>query len=128
MAVNEKVSKALKTAANYLEKSISAFNQKDEASFSDGLWHVAAELEYALFIFSITFQNENVSSWKPNLEKTNINPALEDVRTLLSEAERFVIDGRLLESYKNVYVARNYIRKVQEVLAKKVCEKPKRQK
>ncbi|MEM2994805.1 MAG: hypothetical protein QXI91_02150 [Candidatus Bathyarchaeia archaeon] len=127
MAANEKVLKALKTAANYLEKSILAFNQKDEASLSNGLWHVAAELEYALFLFSITFQNENAVLWKSNPERTDINPTLEEVQALLSEAEKLVVDGRLLESYKNVYVARNYVRKVQEILAKKLREKPKRQ-
>jgi hypothetical protein len=119
MTVNEKVLRALRTAANYLEKSVLAFNQNDEATFTGNLWHVAAELEYALFMFSIISQNEKSPSWKPNPEKTDIKSALEEAQTLLSEAEKFAVSGRLLESYKNAYVARYYIRKVQEDLAKK---------
>lgn len=119
--VNEKVLRSLKAAVDYLERAITAFNQKDETPFADSLWHVAAELEYALFLFSITFQNENVSQYKIKLnpEKTEIKPVLEEAQNLLREAEKFAADGKLLESYKNAYVARHYIRKVQEDLTKK---------
>jgi hypothetical protein len=125
MATNEKVLGALRTAANYLEKSMLALNQDNEASFADNLWHVAAELEYALFIFSIVLQNEHNPSFKSSHEKVNVKSILEEAQCLLSEAENFAVNGRLLESYKNVYVARNYIRKVQENLAKKKREKIK---
>lgn len=128
MAVNEKVLRALRTATNYLEKSIEAFNQKNEVSFADNFWHVAAELEYALFLFSITFQNENSHSWKPNPEKTDTKSVLEEVQNLLSEAEKSAVNEKLLESYKSAYIARHYIRKVQEDLAKKKREKLKKQK
>lgn len=124
--INEKVLRALRKAANYLEKSMLDFNQKDEASFADNLWHVAAELEYALFMFSITFQNEKSLSWKPNPEKTDVKSVLEEVQSLLSEAEKFVADGKLLESYRSTYIARHCIRKVQEDIAKKKRERLKK--
>ena len=123
--INEKVSNALKSAATHLENSVLALNKKDENSFADNLWHVAAELEYALFLFSITFSNEiNLSSWKRNPEPKKIETAsmLAEVKNLLDEAERLVANERLLDAYKSAYVARHYVLKVQEDLAKRKRE------
>jgi hypothetical protein len=125
MMINGKVSKALKSAAVYLENSMLALDTKDENSFADSLWHVAAELEYALFLFSITFPNEsNLSSWKRNPEPKKIETAsmLAEMKNLLNEAERFVVEERMLDAYKSAYVARHYVLKVQEDLAKKKRE------
>jgi hypothetical protein len=125
MTINEKMSKALKSAAVYLENAILALDKKDENSFADSLWHVAAELEYALFLFSITFPNEsNLLSWKRNRElgKIETGSMLAEVKNLLNEAERFVVKERLLDAYKSAYVAKHYVLKVQEDLAKKKRE------
>jgi hypothetical protein len=125
MTINEKASNALKSAANHLENSILALNKKDESSFADSLWHVAAELEYALFLFSIMFPDEgNLWSWKRKLElkKIETGSVLFELKNLLEEAERFFVDKRLLDAYKNAYIARHYALKVQEDLAKKKRE------
>jgi hypothetical protein len=123
MTVNEKIHKTLKTANGYLEKSITALNNKDENLFSECLWHVAAELEYALFLFSITLQNENnLVNLKQNPKKIDAMPNLGEVQSLLNEAERFMANAKLLEAYKNVYMARHYTLKIQEGLAKKKRE------
>jgi hypothetical protein len=125
MMINEKVSNALRSATTHLENSMVALNKKDENSFADSLWHVAAELEYALFLFSITFPNEsNLSSWKrnPELKKIETASMLAEMKNLLNEAERFVVEERLLDAYKSAYVARHYVLTVQEDLAKKKRE------
>ena len=124
MTINEKISKALKSATSHLENSMLALNKKDENSFADSLWHVSAELEYILFLFSITFPNESdLSKWKPNLElKSETGSMLIDVGNLLNEAERFVVNERLLDAYKDAYTTRHYILKVQEDFAKKQRE------
>ncbi len=125
MSINEKVSNVLKSALTYLENSILALNKKDEDSFADSLWHVAAELEYALFLFSITFPDEgSLSNWKrkPESKKVDSGSMLVEVRNLLSESERFFADGRLQDAYKSAYIARHCILKVQEDLAKKKRE------
>ena len=125
MMINEKVSNALKSAATHLENAILALNKKDENSFADSLWHVAAELEYALFLFLITFSDEiNLSSWKRNPEPKKIETAsmLAEVKNLLDEAERLVANERLLDAYKSAYVAKHYVLKVQEDLAKRKRE------
>lgn len=120
MTFKEKILKALEKANEYLEKFMFALNNKNENLFSDIFWHVAAELEYALFIFSITIQDENsLTNVKLNPKKVDAVPNLSEVQSLLNKAERFMVDGKLLEAYKNVYVARNYLLKIQEGLAKK---------
>jgi hypothetical protein len=104
-----------------LENSVLALNKKDENLFADSLWHVASELEYALFLFSIMFPDENsLSSWKRKSElKIEVGSMLVEVENLLNEAKKFVVDGKLLDAYRSAHVARHYVLKVQEDLAKK---------
>jgi hypothetical protein len=122
MAINEKVSKALKSAVTHLENSMQTLNKKDEKSLANSVWHVAAELEFALFLISITYPNEiNLSNSKrnPELKKIETDSMLAEAENLLNKAETFVANERLLNAYKNAYVARHYVLKVQEELAKK---------
>lgn len=125
MTTNEKILESLKSAVTYLGNSMLALNKKDENSFSYNIWHVAAELEYALFMFSITFQNESSRfEWKPNpeLKKTETDSVLFTVQNLINESEKCVTDGKLFDAYKSVYIARRYVLRVQEDLAKKKRE------
>ncbi|MEM2947601.1 MAG: hypothetical protein QXN96_05135 [Candidatus Bathyarchaeia archaeon] len=127
MASNDKILKALESAANYLEKSISALSSEDENSFKEHFWHVAAELEYALFMFSLTFQEENTdkSKWKPNpdVKKDDVHNVLAKVRSMLDNAKRLLISGKFLDAYKDVYVARHCVFAVEEIFAKKKHER-----
>jgi len=125
MTANEKMLKALKTAKSHLEDSMMALNKKDEDSFDKSLWDTAAELEYALFLFSITFQNESdKSNWKPNpdLKKIETGSVLVEAENLLKEAEKSIANKNLQNAYRNAYIARHYLLKVQEDLAKKKRE------
>jgi hypothetical protein len=125
MTVDEKILKSLRSAIAYLENSISALDKNDESSLADNIWHVAAELEYALFVLSIRIQNESyVLKLKSNreLEKIGADSMLVDVRNLLNEAEKFVLSERLQDAYKSAYVARHYTLTIKEDLAKKKLE------
>jgi hypothetical protein len=125
MTANEEILGSLKTAITHLKNSILALDKKDEGSFADSLWHVAAELEFALFLFSMKFQDESsVSKLKPNpeLKKVETGSLLLDVQNLLNEAEKCLRNQKLLDSYKNAHMARHYVLKVQEDLAKKKRE------
>jgi hypothetical protein len=125
MAVDEKILKSLKSAAAYLENSALALDKKDEGLLADNVWHVAAELEYALFLLAIKTQNENdLSELKSNHEfkKADVDSMLVDVKNLLNETEKFVLSGRLQEAYKSAYAARHYTFKIKEDLAKKKRE------
>jgi len=125
MAADRKILKALKSAISYLDNSMPALDRKDEDSLANSIWHVAAELEYALFLFSITFEDGvDKSKWKlnPKLKKTELGPTLVTVRDLLNDAEKCMQSEKLLDAYKNAYIARHYILKVQKEFAKKKRE------
>jgi hypothetical protein len=122
MTVDEKILRSLKSAVTYLESSTCALDKKDEGLLADSIWHVAAELEYALFLFSIKAQNENaMPELKSNLgfEEANVDSALVEVKNLLCEAEKFVLNGRLQDAYESAYAARHCTLKIRDGLAKK---------
>jgi hypothetical protein len=125
MAVNEKILMALKSVAPYLENSIRALAEKDENSLMDNVWHVAAELEYALFLFSITFEEEaEKPKWRsnPKLRKVEVDSALVTVQDLLKEVYKHMKEKNLLEAYKEANIARHYVLKVQRDFARKKRE------
>ena len=122
MAANKKILKALKSAITYVDNSMPAMDKKDENSLADTIWHVAAELEYVLFLFSITVQDKvDKSKWKlnPKLKKVELGPTLVTVQDLLNEAEKCMKNEKLLDAYKSAYIARHYILKVQKEFARK---------
>jgi len=108
-----------------------AVDKKDDDLLTDSVWHAAAELEYALFLFSMTVQNEiDKSKWKlnPKLKKVEVGPTLVTVQDLLNEAEKCTENEKLLDAYKSAYIARNYMLKVQKDFAKKKREALKKKK
>jgi hypothetical protein len=125
MAANEKIFLAIKSAATYLENSIRALAKKDESSLMDNVWHVAAELEYALFLFSIAIEEEadklKLRS-KPRLKKVEVDSALVTVQELLKEVFKHIKEKNLLEAYKEANMARHYMLKVQRDFARKKRE------
>ncbi len=125
MTANDKILKSLKSTVTYLENSIMALDKKDENSFANNIWQVAAELEYMLFLFSMKFQDEiDQLKWKPKpeLKKAETGPMLVEVQNLLNEAEKCMENEKSVDAYKNAYIARHYVLKVQESLAKKKRE------
>ena len=129
MTANEKILKSLKSAMNYLKNSIAALNKKDENLIADSIWHVAAELEYALFLFSIMFQDDvDKSKWKFNskTQLTELDWTIKRVKELLSNAEKLATSKNFLEAYKEAYIARRYILEVQKSFAKKKREELKK--
>jgi hypothetical protein len=131
MAADEKILKALKSAITHLGNSMLAIDKKEDNSLADSVWHVAAELEYALFLFSITVQNEiDKSKWKvnPKLKKVEVGPTLVAVQDLLNEAEKCMTSEKLSDAYKSAYIARHYVLKVQKDFAKKKREAFKKKK
>jgi len=131
MAANEKILNSIKSARTHMESLVQALNNKDESSFDNNLWHLGTELEYALFLFSLTFQDESCNSpskRKPNpeLKKAETAPTLVEAQNLLNEANKCMTNGELFKAYRSAYAARHYVLKVQEDLAKKKREALKR--
>jgi hypothetical protein len=131
MASNEKILKALKSAITHLDNSMLTMDKKDDNSVADSVWHTAAELEYALFLFSITVQGEiDKTKWKlnPKLKKVEVGPMLVTARELLDKAEKCVTNENLLDAYKNAYIARHFILKLQKDFTRKKREALKKKK
>jgi hypothetical protein len=125
MIANDKILKVLESALNHLKLSTSALKNRDENAFSNSVWHVAAELEYALFLFSLAFRNKHDElKIKINPESKNLQfgSVMTEVEDLLEEAKKSIDNGNLLDAYKSAYIARHRVFKVQEVLAKKKRE------
>jgi hypothetical protein len=125
MSVEEKILRSLKSSAAHLDDSILALSKEDEVSFANSLWYAAGELEYALFLFSMKFQDRNdTSKWEPksDAERNEAVSLLRAARVLLDESKRAVAEGMLLDAHKSAYVARCYLFRVQEDLAKRKRE------
>jgi len=123
--------KALKSAIAYLDDSMLAMDKKDDNLLTDSVWLAAAELEYALFLFSMTAQNEiDKSKWKlnPKLKKVEVGPTLVTVQDLLDEAEKYIESEKLSDAYKSAYIARNYMLEIQKDFTKKKREALKKKK
>jgi hypothetical protein len=122
MAIEGKMLRSLKSAVTYLENSALALDKKDEDLLADNIWHAAAELEYALFLLSITTQNENgVTELRSNRrsKEDDVDSALVGVKNLLNEAQKLVLGGTLQDAYKSAYVARHRLLKIEDNLSKK---------
>jgi hypothetical protein len=129
MGLNEKTLKSIQNAMMYFKNLADASSNGDENSFADNLWHLTAELEYMLFLLSITFQNDNESEkWKPDPEMKTMETEsiLANLRSLLSDVEKLLLQGNLREAYRAAYTARHYVLKIRDNLTRKKREALKR--
>ncbi len=111
----EKLAETVKSAMVYLEDSIKTVSKEDDEDVSGLVWRAAAELEYALFLFSIMHQDApEGSSWKLRLRLKDIevDSVLSSTRDLLKEAASSMEDGNLLEAHKKTWMARGYLLKL----------------
>jgi len=122
MALEEKITKAVQSAIRYLENSRKSITENNENALVNHVWKASAELEYALFLFSILQQNENQRYlWKVDLESKQLEvaPVITSTHELLREAKTSFENGDLLEAHKKMWLARGYLLKVQEFFEKK---------
>jgi hypothetical protein len=118
----EKLTSAIASAMGYLKDSIKLMSQENDEDVSDLVWRAAADLEYALFLFSIMNQNESQSSsWKLGLRSKEVEVAsvLTSTRDLLEETEGKIKAGELREAHKKIWMARGYLLKLQKFFEKK---------
>ncbi len=122
MASIGKVNNALASATSYLESAESALVRKDEGSFEDDIWHVGAELEYALFLFGILIRsrhedpNRRSSSRRTEVE---ISRVLSEAKSQLRHAAEALRKEELAEAFVNASSARDQVLIIQRHLAKK---------
>jgi hypothetical protein len=111
----EKIFKSLDIALNYYNNSIIALKNKDMAILENCLWHMLSELEYILFLLSISFDKEKYQRRLPRQDEIkNIK-----VNMQLNEAKQFILENRIFEAYKNIYEVKYYVRKIYNIVRKK---------
>ena len=111
----EKITEAIKSAMKNLSKD----NEEDVSGF---VWQAAADLEYALFLFSVMHQDESESSsWKLSLRSKDveIDSVLASTRDMLKEAEGKIETGKVREAHKKTWMARGYLLRLQEFFEKR---------
>ncbi|MGD8546313.1 MAG: hypothetical protein PVH12_09080 [Candidatus Bathyarchaeota archaeon] len=131
MASNPKILKALKLAITQLDSSLDAEDATAGKPPEETVWHAAAEVEYALFLFSVSIEEETQKSkWKinPKLKKAEVKPLLVEVQSLLETAEKKLKNDDLLNAYKNASIARDYLLRIQKRFTKEKREALKKKK
>ena len=119
----EKIVESIASAINRLEGSMKALAKKDEKNLVNLVWRAGADLEYALFLFSLMHQNESESSsWKIDLhsKQVEISSILSSVQNLLREAKNNMVEeDELLGAHKKTWTARGYLLRVHDTFEKK---------
>ncbi|MEM2916842.1 MAG: hypothetical protein QXN63_00595 [Candidatus Bathyarchaeia archaeon] len=121
----EKIVKAIESARCYVENAMKAMEAKNEKLLADMLWHVSAELEYALFLFSIILENKPETFSSPTKDSSKHTRQVEERSVLasaqrtLEEAKELVAKDELDKAYQKTWQIRGELLKFQELLEKK---------
>jgi len=121
MTLETKITKAVLSAIKHLENSRRSVTEDNENLLANQVWKASAEVEYALFLFSILRQNEQSHSWKVDLKSKEFEVAavITSTQELFQKAKTSFENGDLLEAHKKIWMARGYLLKVQNILEKK---------
>jgi hypothetical protein len=117
----EKVNNAITSSITHLEDSAEALAKKNEAKLRKDVWHAAAELEYALFLLSITKGEEPSHRWKvnPGSKQIEIESLLESTRKLLETAKEDIAAKNRPDAHRKIWIARGYLLKAHDAFEKK---------
>jgi hypothetical protein len=121
LAHRGKIAGALASCEVFLEKSVVSLKDAPE-EFDMCVWRAAAELEYALFLFSLKNADADVTSkWKTESYNRSDQPAklLKTVQTLVAKSKESTVSGNWLKAYKHAFVARHILLKIQREHARK---------
>ncbi|MCS7095942.1 MAG: hypothetical protein N3F10_02385 [Candidatus Bathyarchaeota archaeon] len=123
MSIQERISRALSAAMQHLERALSA-DKSDVDALENDVWHVASELEHALLLFSLNFEDNDPAKWRSNIpRKREIRETLTLVYELLKQSVDALSKGKLLDAYKEAYAARYQVFSLQEEFSKKKRKK-----
>jgi hypothetical protein len=118
----EKIIESIASAINHIDDYMKTIAKKDEKNLVNLVWRAGADLEYALFLFSLMHQNESESSsWKidSHSKQVEISSTLSFVQDLLREAKDNMEAGELLDAHKKTWMARGYLLRVHDTFEKK---------
>jgi len=117
----ENILENITSAINHLEESMKALVEKNEKEVMRSVWRASADLEYALFLFSLMHQEENPSaSWKLDLstKQVEVGPTLLLAQDLLKEAKSSFETENFHEAHKKTWMARKHLSKIHEFFEK----------
>jgi len=109
------------SAINHLEESMKALVEKNEKEVMRFVWKAAADLEHALFLFSLMPREENSStSWKlnPPSKQVEVGSTLMVAQDLLKEAKDSFEAENFHEAYKKTWMARGHLLRVHDFFEK----------
>jgi len=118
----EKILAAINSSISHLEDSVAASEKDKETTVTSDVWQAAADLEYALFLFSLMHQEEpKPSSLKtnPRSKQAEMKPLLASSKDLLETAKESLKTQNLLEANKKASVARGHLLRIHDAFEKK---------
>jgi hypothetical protein len=116
-----KITDALAFCESFLEMSRVSLKKTPE-EFDLCAWRAAAELEYALFLFSLKYTDQDVTSgWKTESHNRSDSPAklLKTVQTSVAKSKESVFSGNWLKAYEHAFTARQLLLRIQREYARK---------
>ena len=122
MAYDKEIVLSLNSSMSYVKESVRILDKAPPKEFDVCVWYASAELEYALFLFSLKIQDENVTKgWKSNRPRRKDDAAtlLKAAQEVLSRSQEFVCAEEWLKAYRDAFAARHLLLWVQKDLAKK---------
>ena len=118
----ERIMESIASAINRLECSMETPAKKDAENLAILVWQAGADLEYALFLFSLMHQDKTeTSSWKAGSrsKQVDIGFTLSSALDLLQEAKDDMKVGELFIAHKKTWMARGYLLSVHNAFEKK---------
>ena len=109
------------SAINHLEGAMRALLEKNEKEVTRFVWKAAADLEHALFLFFLMYQEETPSaSWKlnPPSKQVEVGPTLVVARDLLKEAKDSFEAERFREAHKKTWMAQRHLSRIHDFFEK----------
>jgi len=121
MMKRENILENITSAINHLEESMKALLEKNEKKVTRFVWKAAADLEHALFLFSLMHQEETSSaSWKlnPPSKQVEVGPTLVAAQDLLKEAKDSFEAEKFHEAHKKTWMARGHLLRIHDFFEK----------
>ena len=124
----ENMLETITSAINHLEGAMKALVEKNEKEVMRSVWKASADLEYALFLFSLMRQDENPSvSWKLDIssKQVEVGPTLMLAQDLLKEAKDNFEAENFREAHKKTWMTRSHLLRVHDFFEKKLRKSEK---
>ena len=118
----ENILEAIISATNHIQNSMQAFREKNEDELIRTVWRALADLEYALFLFSLKNQDDALNSLlklDSHSKQFEVRSTLASAQDILKEAKANFEANEHYEAQKKTWTARSNLLSVYEFFEKK---------